>query len=44
MKIVVASIAKMIKTGEKKNDVISELDTLYSSNKSSLVKLTDAVK
>ena len=44
MKIVVASIAKRIKAGEKKSDVISELETLYSTNKSSLAKLNDAVK
>ena len=42
--MVVASITKRIKAGENKIDVISELKTLYSTNKSSLEKLTDVVK
>ena len=38
MKIVVVSIAKRIKAGGKKSDVISKLETFYSTNKSSLTK------
>ena len=44
MKMVITSISKRIKAGEKKSDVISELEILYSTNKSSLEKLTHAVK
>ena len=44
IRIVVTSIVKSIKAGEKKSDVISEMETLYSTNKSSVEKLTDAVK
>ena len=43
MKIVVAIITIGIKAGEK-SDVISELETLYSTNNSSLANLTDTVK
>ena len=44
IKFVVTSIAKRIKASEKKSDVIIELKTLYSTNKSSLAKFTDTVK
>ena len=43
MKIAVATITKRVKSGEK-SDGISELKTLYSTNKSSFAKLTEAVK
>ena len=44
MNIMVATITKRIKAGENKSGIISELETLYSTNMSSLAKLTDAVK
>ena len=44
MKVVVTTITQRIKTGENKSDAISELETLHSTSKLSIEKLTDAVK
>ena len=44
MKIVVTTIITSIRVGEDKNNVVSELATLYSINNSSFSKLTDTVK